>query len=241
MANNINILLPIAGHGSRFSSVGYELPKPLIQVEDKIIVEKSLDSIEYSGCNLIFIVRQEHIVKYQIDEQLKNKFGNDIDIISIEKDTDGAICSCLLAEDLIDSEDSLVIFTPDCYFEPKFNPHEAKNTDLDGVVAVFKSDSDAHSYVILDENGHVTKAAEKDVISTNAVGGMYYFKKGSDFVRNAKRMVEQSQKVKGEYYICPVYNLLIEEFDAKIGIDVNSRHVVLGTPEGLESYLRGEQ
>ena len=239
MTKKINILLPIAGHGSRFSDVGYKLPKPLIRAKDKIIVQKSLDSVEHEDCNLIFIVRQEHITKHNIDTVLKEKFGNDIKLISIEKDTAGAICSCLLAEEHIDNESPLVIFTPDCYFEPQFKPKQI-DEKYDGMVVVFESDNPAHSYVVLDDNGYVTKAAEKDVISTNAVGGLYYFKRGSDFVRNAKRMVKRNQRVKGEFYICPVYNLLIEEFEAKIGIDVNSRHVVLGTPEGLQDYLEGK-
>ena len=235
----ISILLPIAGHGSRFSEVGYKLPKPLIKVEDKIIVEKSLDSVVYEECNLIFIVREEHIKKFNIDTVLKDKFGQDTKIVSVNYDTEGAICSCLLAEEYIDKDDPLVIFTPDCYFEPAFNPHQIDDK-YDGMVVVFESSNPAHSYVILDDDGFVTKAAEKNVISNNAVGGLYYFRKGTDFVRNAKRMIERNKKVKGEYYICPVYNLLIEEFDAKIGIDRNSRHVVLGTPEGLQAYLRGE-
>ena len=240
MNKKINILLPIAGHGSRFSTVGYDLPKPLIPVDDTIIVEKSLQSVAYDNCNLIFIVREEHKEKYQIDAVLHQNFGDDVKIVSVDYDTKGAICSCLLAEEHIDNDAPLVIFTPDCYFEPKFNPVEAYKSNLDGMVAVFKSDNPAHSYVVLNDQGLVVKAAEKDVISQNAVGGLYYFRKGSDFVRNAKRMVENSQSVKGEYYICPVYNLLIDEFNAQIGIDVNSRHVVLGTPEGLQAYIRGE-
>tara|TARA_Y100001938_G_C8094892_1_gene437437 strand:- start:2414 stop:3136 length:723 start_codon:yes stop_codon:yes gene_type:complete len=239
MNKKCNILLPIAGLGSRFSEHGFNLPKPLIEVEEKIIVEKSLDSIEYSDCNLIFIVRSEHIEEFNIDSVLREKFGEDIKIVDVDYDTAGAICSCLLAEEYINNNEPLVIFTPDCYFEPRFDPSKIEDK-YDGMVAVFESNSPAHSYVVLNEQGYVVKAAEKDVISSNAVGGLYYFKRGADFVRNAKKMVASNQKTKGEYYICPVYNLLIDEFNAKIGIDVNSRHVVLGTPEGLQDYLEGK-
>jgi dTDP-glucose pyrophosphorylase len=238
--NKVNILLPIAGHGNRFAEKGYELPKPLIQVEDKIIVEKSLDSINYADHQLIFVVRQEHVTRHSIDSVLYSKFGKDIKIIVVEYDTDGAICTCLLAEKFIDTNDPLVIFTPDCFFEPQFDPGLV-DQNLDGVVSVFSSSSDDHSYVILDSKGYAIKTAEKQVISENAVGGLYYFKKGCDFVRNAKAMIQDNNKTKGEFYICPVYNYLIQELEAKVGIFPNNRHVVLGTPEGLESYLRGEQ
>lgn len=237
--SKINVLLPIAGRGRRFAEMGYELPKPLIAVNDQIVVQKSLESINHEGMRLIFIVRQEHIDDYQIDEVLKKKFSNnEIEIISVEEDTEGAICSCLLAEEYINSDEPLVIFTPDCYFEPEFDAR-AVDEKYDGMVAVFESNDPAHSYVIMGDENYVIKAAEKEVISTNAVGGLYYFRRGSEFVDNAYKMVQMNQKTKGEYYICPVYNLLIAD-GAKIGIDKNSRHVVLGTPEGLEQYLKEE-
>ena len=240
MDKKINVLLPIAGHGSRFADVGYSLPKPLIDAGGITILEKSLQSVCIDDCNLIFLVRKDHIDKYKIDEFLKSKYKDSCKIIVVNGNTDGAVCTCLLAESEIDNEEPLVIFTPDCYFEPTFRPKEVQPW-ADGMVVVFESENPAHSYVVLNDVGFVTKAAEKDVISKNAVGGLYYYRKGSDFVRNAKKMVENSQKTKGEYYICPVYNLLLEEYDAKIGIEINTRHVVLGTPEGLQSYLRGEQ
>jgi len=240
MDSKINVLLPIAGYGSRFSDVGYELPKPLIDAGGLTILQKALESLDIQECKLNFLVRKEHIHKYAIDEFIFEQYGEASRVIVVEEDTDGAVCTCLLAEEYIDNDKPLVIFTPDCYFEPMVRPLEIDDK-YDGMVVVFESDNPAHSYVVLDEDGYVIRAAEKDVISKNAVGGLYYYKKGSDFVRNAKRMVERNQKIKGEYYICPVFNLLLEEYDAKIGIDVNSRHVVLGTPEGLESYLKGEQ
>jgi len=106
----------------------------------------------------------------------------------------------------------------------------------DGLVGVFGSNNPAHSYVAVGAEGFVTRAAEKRVISENAVGGLYYFRRGSDFVKYSKEMISRELKVKGEYYICPVFNLLIEA-DKKIGIEKQSVHVVLGTPADLEKYV----
>ena len=230
-----NIVLPIAGNGQRFIDHGYKTIKPLIEIEGKCIVEKSMESLDYLDSNLIFIVRQEHVLEFNIEHKLRLKFGENIIVIKVEKITAGALCTCLLAEDLIDNDDPLIIFTPDCYFEPKFH---VKNLDekYDGVVAVFNSKSPAHSYVILDESGLVVKAAEKEVISNDAVGGLYYFRHGHTFVKYAKKQIELNIKTKGEYYICPVYNLLIQN-GLKIGIDRNTRHEILGTPEDLKKYI----
>jgi len=231
----INIVLPIAGLGKRFIDGGYETPKPLIQTNGKHIVVKSLESVDYKDCNLFFIVRQEHIDGYQIDDILKEKFGNDVHITSIDYTTDGALSTCLLVEEYIDNENPLVIFTPDCYFEPKFNSKEI-NKKYDGMVVVFNSDSPAHSYVTLDDNGYVINAAEKEVISNNAVGGLYYYKRGKDFVKYSYQLIDNNDRVNNEFYICPVFNYFIKD-GGKIGIEKNTKHLILGTPEDLERHI----
>jgi NDP-sugar pyrophosphorylase family protein len=233
--SKVNILLPIAGRAQRFVDDGYNTPKPLIYVDGKHMIERALESVNTESAHYIFIVREEHIDQYEIDKKLSDIFGKDIDVVVVDKVTQGAACSCLLAEELIDNEDPLVIFTPDCFFEPKFDPHSVPEK-YDGMVGVFKSSSDAHSYVATDEEGYVTKAAEKEVISEDAVGGLYYYRKGSDFVKYSKMMIERELKIKNEYYICPVYNLLIED-GKKVGIDCQDRHVVLGTPRDLRRYI----
>ena len=230
-----NIILPIAGHGQRFIDGGYETPKPLIEVDGKYLVEKSMESISSENANLIFVVRQEHIATFQIDEKLKDRFGEDIEIVSVNYTTDGAICTCLLAEEFVNNDAPLAIFTPDCYFEPHIDVNDI-DEKYDGLVCVFESESDAHSYVKLNEDGFVTEAKEKEVISNNAVGGFYYFRTGKMFVEYAKNKVQQeNMKSKGQYYICPVFNLLLED-GLKIGIDRNSKHIILGTPEDLKRH-----
>lgn len=230
----INIILPIAGLGQRFADGGFETPKPLIEVDGKYLVEKSLDSLDTTDSNLIFVVRQEHIDLFSIDTKLKGTFGEDIEIISVDYTTEGALCTCLLAKDLVDNDAPLAIFTPDCYFEPHINVRDISE-EYDGLVCTFKSQSAAHSYVTLDENNFVTRAVEKEVISDSAVGGFYYFKTGALFVKYAERLVEQSLRSKGEFYICPIYNLLLDD-GLKIGVDENTKHLILGTPQDLLRY-----
>ena len=232
-----NIILPIAGLGQRFADGGFATPKPLIEVDGKYLVEKSLDSIDTTDADLIFIVRQEHIDSFSIDAKLRDKLGQDIKIISVDYTTQGALSTCLLAKDLINNEAPLAIFTPDCYFEPHINVSNISE-DYDGLVCTFTSQSPAHSYVTLDESNLVTRAAEKEVISSDAVGGFYYFKTGSMFVKYAEDLVERNMRSKGEFYICPIYNLLLED-GLKIGVDKNDKHLILGTPEDILAYEEG--
>ena len=107
------------------------------------------------------------------------------------------------------------------------------------MVVVFNSDSIAHSYVTLDDNGYVTNAAEKEVISNYAVGGLYYYRRGSDFVKYSHQLIENNDRVNGEFYICPVFNYLISD-GGKIGIEENTKHLILGTPEDLKKYEKND-
>ena len=230
-----NLLLPIAGDGIRFVEKGYEVPKPLIKIENNFLVQKSLHSIDLEECRLIFVVKKDHIDNNQIDKELKALYGDEIKIVVTDVKTGGALSSCLLAENEINNDLPLLIFTPDCYFEPKIIPRDI-DKNLDGLVCVFESSSDAHSYVKLNNENHVVQTAEKEVISNDAIGGFYYFKSGKLFVNYAKKLIEKKITTKGEYYIAPVYNMLIED-GLKIGIDRNTKHLILGTPSDLESYL----
>ena len=198
-----------------------------------------MESIDYENSNLIFIVRNEHVKAFNLDLKLKEIFGQEITIIKLKNPTEGALCTCLFAVSYIDNDSPLIIFTPDCYFEPRFSI-ERVPSDYDGAVSTFNSTSSAHSYVQLNNDNLVVKAAEKEVISENAVGGLYYFKRGDVFVKYAKEQVQRNIKTKGEFYICPVYNLLIED-GLRIGIDKNTKHDILGTPEDLDFYLKNKK
>ena len=226
-----NLLLPIAGNGQRFLDKGYELPKPLIKTNGKTIIERSLESVKLDQCNMIFVVRRDHIDDFNIQEKLLEKYP-DAKFVVAETLTDGALSTCMLAKEYINTDEPLIIFTPDCYFEPQINP-ESIDKKYDGMVCVFNSTSPAHSYVKLNEAGLVTKTAEKEVISDMAIGGLYYFKVGRMFVHCAEYTISNNTRTKGEFYIAPVFNLLIME-GLNVGIDKNTKHEILGTPEDLE-------
>ena len=230
-----NLLLPIAGKAQRFLDEGYTMPKPLIMSKDKHIIDWSMDSFDTDDCNVIFAVRLEHINNFSIDDILRRKFGEDIKIVVVDRVTDGSVSTCLLAKDLIDNELPLIIYTPDVYFEDTFNPTEI-DAALDGFLLTFKANSPAHSYVELDDSGLATRTAEKEVISENAAVGVYYYRTGSMFVKYAEEMIEKNIRTKNEFYICPMYNLLIRD-GLKVGISQVKKMHVLGTPAELEFFV----
>ena len=95
MTKKYNLLIPMAGRGQRFVDAGYKVPKQLIYVKEKQLIDLSLESVDTSECNLIFVVRDDQICNFHIDDILKNKFGEEISIVSTDGLTDGSVCSCL--------------------------------------------------------------------------------------------------------------------------------------------------
>jgi len=228
-----NLLVPLAGKGQRMVDGGYSFPKPMIMAGDRHILDYGLDSIDYSECNLIFVVRRDHICNFAIDKFLE-KYGSDIKIIVAEEDTKGSVSTCLLAKDEINSDIPLIIFCPDIYFEDKFKPTD-DSFKHEGLILTFKANSANYSYVCEDQDGFVERTAEKLVISDNASVGVYCFKSGKSFVNLAELATTNDLKTKNEFYICPLYNLLIAG-----GGKVKSQQVrvmyVMGTPDEMSFF-----
>ncbi len=231
-----NILIPIAGRGQRFVDQGYVMPKQLIMVDDKQMIDWSLDSIKKKDeCNLIFAIRRDHISNFSLDKILKTRYGDDIKIIVIDKITRGSVETCLQAEEYIDNDAPLVVYTLDVFFEPFFDPTDI-DTSINGSILTFKSNNPAYSYASLDKNKNVIKTAEKEVISENAAVGVYTFTKGSEFVRYAKQMIDLDLTTNNEFYICPLYNLMIQDGCTIKTDDVEKMHL-MGTPEELNFFV----
>ena len=225
----------MAGLGSRFIKEGFKVPKQIINIKDKHLIDISLDCIDYKDCNLIFVVRDEHVYNFHMDELLKKKFGNDIGIVVLDKLTDGSVCSCLYAEDYIDNEAPLVIHTLDIEFRPVFNPHVLNDLDEDGLILTFKSNSTNYSYAEIGKDGYVTKTAEKKAISPHACVGIYGFKRGDEFCKYAREMIKRDLRTKNEFYISPLYNVLIEDGKKIVTEGVDKMHI-FGTPDEYHFY-----
>lgn len=230
-----NILVPMAGLGSRFIKEGFKVPKQIINIKDKHLIDISLDCLDYEDCNLIFVLRDEHVYNHHMDELLVKKFGKDIKIVILDKLTDGSVCSCLFAEEYINNDAPLVIHTLDIEFRPKFNPYMMNEIDADGLILTFKSNSTNYSYAQIDKDGFVIKTAEKKAISANACVGIYGFKKGSDFCDYAKQMIDRNLRTKNEFYISPLYNLLVED-NKKIRTQTVDKMHIFGTPDEYHFY-----
>ena len=233
----LNVVIPMAGAGSRFSNAGYTFPKPLIDVNGKPMIQRVVENIAIEA-NYIFIVQKSHREKYNLDSML-NMIAPNCKIVEIEGMTEGAACTTLLAKEYINNDSPLFIANSDQYvkWDSSHFMYKMKEHDVDGGIVTFKATHPKWSYAQTDSLGNVVKVAEKDPISDNATVGFYYWKRGRDYVSFCEDMIALDQRVNGEFYVCPVYNNAIREGKGIKTYEVEEMWG-LGTPEDLEQYLR---
>ncbi len=237
----INIVIPMAGLGSRFSSAGYDNPKPFIDVNGKPMIERVIENLLIPDSRFILLAREEHIDEFSVYlDNLKAKYN--LIVFPVANLTQGTACTVLLSRDLISDDNRLIVANSDQIIDLDFAEfvEDAMQRDLDGSILTFEDEmkNPKWSFAKTDQNNLVVEVQEKKPISNKATVGIYYFRKGYDFVEAAIDMVLDQNTVNGEYYTCPVYNYLIKK-GMNIGIfDVDEKLMHgLGTPEDLDLYL----
>lgn len=233
----LNILIPMAGAGSRFEKAGYTFPKPLIEVHGKPMIQWVIEGLKIKA-KYIFIVQKEHNKKYNI-KSLLNAISPKCEVIEIEGVTEGAACTTLLAKNFINNNHPLVISNSDQFIEWDSSNTMYKFTSkkVDGGILVFNSLHPKWSFAKTDKNGYVTKVAEKEVISNQATVGVYYWRHGKDYVKYTEKMIKNNTRVNNEFYVCPVFNEAIKEKKIIITEKIEKMWG-LGTPEDLNYFLQ---
>ena len=233
---NLNVLIPMAGAGSRFEQAGYTFPKPLIDVKGRPMIQVVTDNLNIKA-NYIYVVQKEHREKYNLDTLL-NLITPGCKIVETQGVTEGAACTALLAKEYINNNSPLFFANSDQFVEWDSTEflYKMNETDSDGGIVTFKATHPKWSFAKLNDKGVVTEVAEKKPISDIATVGFYYWKKGSDFVKYAEEMIDEDIRVNNEFYVCPVFNQAIK--DNKIIRTFNIEKMWgLGTPEDLKNYL----
>ena len=238
----LNIVIPMAGLGSRFAKAGYTIPKPLIPVHGVPMIRLVIENIRPATPHrFVFICQRAHDERYGLRDKLA-QWAPGCGVVLLDGLTEGAACTVLAARDMIDSADPLMIANSDQYVDIAIDPYIAAMGDrgLDGLIMTMQADDPKWSFVGLDEHGMVTRVVEKQVISTHATVGIYNFARGHDFVSGADRMIRADLRVNNEFYVAPVYNTMITD-SARIGVyDIGAEGSGmhgLGIPADLDLFL----
>lgn len=232
----LNVLIPMAGLGSRFKDAGYAFPKPLVEVNGKPMIQAVVESLGVSA-KYTYIVQKEHAEKYNLS-YLLNLITPECNIIQVDGITEGAAVTSLLARDYIDNDSPLIMANSDQIVEWNSRQfiYDLMTKNADGGIATFKSTHPKWSYAKVDDHGLVVEVAEKKPISDIATVGIYYWKHGSDFVRYAEQMISKDIRTNNEFYVCPVFNEAIAD-DKRIFVSEIKKMWGIGTPEDLNYYL----
>ncbi|MES2204577.1 MAG: glycosyltransferase family 2 protein [Pseudomonadota bacterium] len=238
----LNIVIPMAGAGSRFVAAGYQDPKPLIAVNGIAMIQLVINNLRpQQPHRFIFICQQAHIDAYDLQKKLTD-WSPGCHIIGLNGITQGAACTVLAAKNLINNDDQLMIANSDQYIDIDVNEYLAAiNGDkVDGLIMTMQANDPKWSYAGIDENKKVTHVVEKKVISNEATVGIYNFKKGREFVEAAEMMIANNLHVNNEFYVAPAYNQLIANGKNihifNIGKEADGMYG-LGIPADLELFL----
>jgi len=232
----MNVLIPMAGAGSRFTQAGYTFPKPLIEVNGTPMIQVVVQNLNVDA-HYIFLVQKEHYEKYNL-KQMLNLIAPNCDIVQVDGITEGAACTTLLAKELIDNDEPLLMANSDQFVEWNSNEclYAFTADNIDGGIVTFKATHPKWSFAKIGDDGFINEVAEKNPISDNATVGIYYWKKGSDYVKYAEQMISKNIRTNNEFYVCPVFNEAIQD-----GKKIRNKEIDgmwgLGTPEDLNHFL----
>jgi dTDP-glucose pyrophosphorylase len=235
---NCNIVMPMAGLGKRFSDDGFIIPKPYLDIFGKSIFEFSFESVGFIGRNNVFIVRKEHLqhrdLHYYISKNIKNSR------VIEEENPRGQATSVLQAKSIIDNDTPLIIVNCDAkilldrgdllFRIDKYKP--------DALIISFYDDqtNPIYSYLKMNNEGKIIETAEKNKISNFAMAGIYYFSKGSTFVKYAENMITENKTINEEYYVSPIFNDMIKD-NLNVVNMLCIKITTLGTPTDYKQIL----
>lgn len=248
-----NILIPMAGAGKRFSDAGYKESKPSIPTTDHrtgnkkpMVVCASLDLplLDANGNNLILVDRDFH--KENGTEANIKKYLPNARFITVDHLTEGQACTCLLAEELINNEDELLIAGCDNGMIINHDKFNRLRKECDVLVFTYRNNEavlanpNAYGWVKIDEQDNILDVSVKKAISDNpmndhAIVATFWFKHGKDFVRCANTMIELGDRINNEFYVDKVVTYCLKA-GLKTKVFEIDRYLGWGTPKDYESY-----
>lgn len=237
----LNIVIPLAGRGSRFQKVGYKIPKPLIPIHGKPMIEVVINNLcPKRPHRFIFLCLREHIDKYQIDNKLRT-WSPGCKIIVVDSVTEGAACTVLLAKTYIDNNNPLMIANSDQWVDIDINDYLSvmDKDDIEGLIMTMTANDPKWSFVRLNHQGYAIEVVEKQVVSNEATVGIYNYKHGKDFVEAAESMITKNLRVNNEFYVAPAYNEMIAKGMKVTIYNVGEEHdgmYGLGIPSDLKKF-----
>lgn len=235
----MNIVVPMAGRGSRFAGRGVETPKPLIPVAGRPMIAWALESLGdlMPGARITCVILQEHEEQHGITALLRTLLGPQTQVAALPDVTEGQLCTVLAARDHLRPDEDLLIASCDTYIVSRLDSDiRERPRDCRGIISVADMPGDRWSFARTDDTGRVVQVAEKERISDHASTGLYYFSDTAEFLETGDAMVRGDERTRGEFYVIPVYQKYIAR-GLRVDISVAEQMWDMGTPEALDAFL----
>lgn len=237
-------VVPMAGHGARFSNAGYQTPKPLLPLRGKPLLYWATLSLPLESLSrVVFVVLREHVEEHGIIEIAREHIQDvPIEFTIVDSVPNGQLMSVLAARDHLDTTAPIVIYNADTYTHAtyermvRYSACSVEERSVAGLLVVFSAPGKHWSFARETADGSVDLVAEKNRISDLCSNGMYWFRSGSEFVECAEAHIA-ANRVSGEYYVAPIYNQLIEA-GKRVEVERVDKVLSFGTPA---EYLASEE
>lgn len=238
-----NVVITMAGRGSRFYEAGYTVPKYEIMAHGHSLFHWSMLSLNNfinPASRLIFVCLAENHSADYVSAQCNGLGLKDVHIVELPQLTDGQATSAYMSRDLWQPSAPLLIYNIDTYVNPSALQPAQIRRGSDGWIPCFRTTGDHWSFVKLGEDGWATNVTEKQRISDYSSIGLYWFSRASEYVRAYEEFFsDRANLVRGECYVAPIYkhflhsgrHISISELPAE---DVH----VLGTPNELQQFMK---
>lgn len=235
----INLIIPMAGRGSRFNKQGFKQPKPLLELFGKPFFWWAIESVKrvVPAEHIICVILKEHVTEFNIDKVIK-KYYPGVTLVVIDEVTDGALDTAVIGINSLKND--LPIIINDCDQAFMMDRMESaidvlsSNPGLQGYLCHFDSNSPSYSYAEYDSEGNLLRTAEKKVISNKAISGVYIFR-SKKIIENYYNTYKKNCQYT-ETYISGLYNIIVSEGGTIKGINLRE-HLSFGTPEEYRSAI----
>ncbi|WP_199614025.1 glycosyltransferase family 2 protein [Paenibacillus alkalitolerans] len=232
------IVIPMVGKSSRFFTAGYNIPKFMLPIQDRTVFSHAILSFEkyFSDEEFLFLTRNDYNAEEFVTNEVNRLGIKNYTVKVFEKETNGQAETVFLGLHDINRQEEVFIFNIDTFLLNFEKPQWIE--ECDGYLEVFIGEGENWSYVRSGINNSVIETAEKEKISNLCCDGLYYFKEKALFDQAYYYFEKNNMKIKDEYFIAPLYNVLIN-----IGLDIrysviNENEVIIcGTPEEYEKCI----
>jgi len=242
---DIQLVIPMAGLGSRFVDQGYSTPKPLLPIGQFKMIEIIIQNLAPANVGVVIVIANRAVAEAWGLHKLLARYNFDFEIILIDELTDGPASTCNLAQPALDMNSPLVIANSDQYLNTDMGlEYEAwLESGAEGVIWAMEDSSPKWSYVRSDDQMHALEVREKVAISNHATCGVYGYRFARDFFDSYEEMKAANDRTNGELYVAPSFNYLIERGKKVLVRNLGPTSQVmfgLGVPEDYEAFLKTE-